>query len=1000
MKHLNNPKLLLVLSIFLSCSWVSLVLGSLAGDSEILIRVKNAQLEDPNGNLSDWVPNAYRNPCNWTGITCDRKKLEVVSLNISGYDIRGGFPSGFCRVRTLRHLTLSSNFINGTLSSEALSLCTHLRLLDISSNVLVGKLPELSPEFNELEYLDLSYNNFSGGFPASFGKLPALKVLTLTSNLLTGPIPSFIGNLSELTHLSLGYNPLNQCRLPPEIGNLTKLENIVISNSGLVGTIPETIGNLISLKNLDFSNNRLHGEIPDRIGELRSVEQIELYDNFLSGELPESLANLSNLFNLDLSQNALTGNLPGKVAGLGLGSLNLNDNFFEGELPKSLASNPYLYQLKIFNNSFSGKLPANLGLNSSLVDFDVSTNKFSGELPKNLCYRKNLSTLITFSNHLSGTLPSSLSECTSLTYIRIEKNEYSGKIPDGVWSLPLLYHLQMENNRFGDSISPSISNASEMTTLQISNNIFSGDLPTAICKLTELVTLDLGENQFSGDIPVCITDLKKLQKLRIQENEFSGRIPNSVSSWTDLVELNISRNQLTGEIPSELGGLPVLNYLDLSGNLLTGEIPPELTKLKLNEFNLSNNKLNGKIPSGFTHGQYVSALLGNPHLCSPNLKPFPSCSKPKPAALYAVVLLSICAALLLFSLLWYLRRKSQLFSAKPRKKLCKVTTFQRVGFHEDDVIGPLTDEKLIGSGGSGQVYKLRLKTGQTVAVKKLYGGERRIETDPIFESEVETLGRIRHGNIVKLLFSCSGEDSRILGYEYMENGSLGDVLHGEKGECAGLLDWPLRLTIAVGAAQGLAYLHHDCDPAIVHRDVKSNNILLDEEFRPRVADFGLAKSLRRHVDDDVEGNAGAMSRIAGSYGYIAPEYAYTLKVNEKSDVYSFGVVLLELITGKRPNDSFFGENKDVVKWVTEAALSPPHEGEESNGNGGLGSRWRDLDQLVDKRMNPSACDYEEIEKVLNVALMCTSKIPLNRPSMRRVVELLKDQKFPRPKLVY
>lgn len=138
----------------------------------------------------------------------------------------------------------------------------------------------------------------------------------------------------------------------------------------------------------------------------------------------------------------------------------------------------------------------------------------------------------------------------------------------------------------------------------------------------------------------------------------------------------------------------------------------------------------------------------------------------------------------------------------------------------------------------------------------------------------------------------------------------------------------------------------------------------------------------------------------------SPEYAYTLKVNEKSDVYSFGVVLLELITGKRPNDSFFGEGKDIVKWVTEAALSPPPppppQGEERNGSnkGVVGSGLIDLDQLVDKRMNPSTCDYQEIEKVLNVALMCTSKIPLNRPSMRRVVELLRDQKSPRPKMVY
>ncbi|PON35636.1 GPCR kinase [Parasponia andersonii] len=993
MTHPNpNPRLPLILLVFLSSSWVFLAAASLAGDSEILIRVKTARLEDPNGELDDWVPNSGHNPCNWAGITCDLNPPAVVSVNLSGFGLRGGFPSGFCRVRTLRNLTLSYNSINGTLSDQALLPCSHLESLDLSTNDLVGGLPEFSPEFRDLKYLDLSANNFSGEIPASFGQLRALKVLLLSSNFISGQIPSSLGNLSELTTLGIGYVFLNQSTLPPDIGNLTKLETLFIPQAGLSGTIPDSIGHLVELTTLDLSHNQLYGKIPESIGKLKNVEKIELYANGLSGELPESMANLSYLAYLDVSQNALTGKLLDKIAALGFVSLNLNDNLFEGELPESLAMNPHLEELKIFNNSFSGKLPENLGLNSDLADIDVSTNKFTGELPKYLCYRKKLYSLITFSNKLSGNL-TSLNECASLTYLRLENNAFSGKISSGVWGLPLLFFLRIENNGFEGSVSSSISVAGNLTTLLINGNKFAGELTPAVCKLRQLVSLSVGNNQFSGDLPLCITELKKLQKLRMEENMFTGAIPSSVSSWTELVELNLSRNQLSGEIPPELGDLPVLNYLDLSGNQLSGEIPAELTKLKLNEFNLSNNKLHGKVPPGFARDQFVSGLSGNPNLCSPNFKPFPPCSGPKPATWYVVVILSICVVLLLGSLLWYLRKKSPVFGSKP-KRLCKLTTFQRVGFNEEDVIVPLTEEALIGSGGSGRVYKVKLKTGQTVAVKKLWGGDRKEDSDMIFQSEVETLGRIRHGNIVKLLFSCSGEDSRILGYEYMENGSLGDVLHEEKGCGGGLLDWHQRLTIAVGVAQGLAYLHHDCDPAIVHRDVKSNNILLDEELRPRVADFGLAKTLQRHVEAN-----GAMSRVAGSYGYIAPEYAYTLKVNEKSDVYSFGVVLLELITGKRPNDPSFGENKDIVKWVTEAALSSSSQ---EDSNGVYGSHWINLDELVDQRMNPTTSDYEEMEKVLEVALMCTSRIPLNRPSMRKVVELLKvkDQKSARPKTMH
>ncbi|KAE8655841.1 LRR receptor-like serine/threonine-protein kinase HSL2 [Hibiscus syriacus] len=462
-------------------------------------------------------------------------------------------------------------------------------------------------------------------------------------------------------------------------------------------------------------------------------------------------------------------------------------------------------------------------------------------------------------------------------------------------------------------------------------------------------------------MPYCITDLK-LQTLDLQDNELTGKIPDSVSSWTELTELNLARNRFTGEIPPTLGSLPALLYLDLSGNLLSGKIPEDLKKLRLNQFNLSDNFLNCRVPSGFNHEYFVTGLLGNPNLCSPSLEPLPPCPRIKPATLYVIAIITSCFLLLIGSLVWYFRTHSK-FVSKIRRPY-KVTSFNGSSSAKSRYSHFL--KCIIGTGGSGRVYKLKLKTGQTVAVKRLWGVKR--EAEDVFKSKTELLSRIRHGNIVKLLMCCSGDEFRILIYEYMENGSLGDFLHGDK--CAGLADWPKRFTIAIGAAKGLTYLHHDCQPPIVHRDVKSNNILLDA-----VADFGLAKTFQITVGDS--GGGAAMSLVAGTHGYIAPEYSYTLKVTEKSDVYSFGVVLLELITGKTPNDPSFGENKNVVKWVTEVALSS--------------SSAQFVAQIVDPRMKPSASDLKEIQKVLNVALQCTSAFPINRPSMRKVIELLKDQ---------
>ncbi|PKI33342.1 hypothetical protein CRG98_046268 [Punica granatum] len=922
------------------------------GDYEVLLRVKDSQLDDPDGILSDWVANSERSACNWIGISCDPKNGTVVSIDLSGFNLAGGFPSDFCRIRTLQNLSLGDNFFGGTLTSPSFALCSRLSLLNLSSNTFVGSLPDFSSGFTALEVLNLSFNNFSGEIPPSFGRLPSLKVLALVANLLNGSIPSFLCNLTELTRLELTWNPFQQASLPEDIGNLTKLENLWIMESYLIGEIPVSIGNLTSLTNMDLSNNALTGRIPDTIANMRSLQHIELFNNLLSGELPVGISKLSALVELDVSQNNLTGNLPEKIAAMPLTSLNLNDNFFSGEVPVVLAANRNLRQLKLFNNSFTGSLPSELGKNSELEDFDVSTNGFTGQLPQYLCHRNKLQRIVVFTNLFNGTIPGSYGDCDTLNYIRIENNQFSGEVPSGFWSLSGLSHLHLQNNQFEGT----------------------------------LTVINLSKNKFTGDVPSCITGLKKLQKLEMQENQLTGEIPASVKSWTDLTELNLSNNHLYGTIPPELGDLPVLTYLDLSRNLLSGEIPMELTKLTLNQFNVSDNRLDGEVPSGFNHGLLISSLMGNPGLCSPNLKPLPRCSKPGKAKLYIVVALAICALVLLVSLIWFLRTKLHVCRGK-RKKLWKITTFQRVGLSHSDLFDHLTEANLIGSGGSGRVYRVRLKSGQMVAAKKLWGRTHSPEAESVFRSEVETLSRVRHGNIVKLMFSCIGEECRVLVYEYMENGSLGDLLHGEKG--GELLDWPQRFAIALGAAQGLAYLHHDCVPPIVHRDVKSNNILLDVELRPHVADFGLAKTLQQVAADAATEGQDVMSKVAGSYGYIAPEYAYTLKVNEKSDVYSFGVVLLELITGKWPNDPSFGENKDIVKWVTETALSSPQGGDdEAAGN----NYFWDMDQLLDPRMDPSADDLEEIEKVLDVALSCTSASPTNRPSMRRVVELLKVRK--------
>lgn len=863
-KHYHQS-LLLIKSLFLISFMRCVNSSNGEDDAAILLRVKNTQLNVPPGQLADWLESTRTAPCNWTGISCDHRNNHVVAVDLSGTDISGDFPSDLCLISTLRDLDLSVNNLGGDVTSDSVSLCSSLLSLNISSNYFVGTLPEFPPQFLNLTVLDLSFNNFTGEIPASFVNLRRLQFLSLGSNLLNGSVPEFLSNLTELTQLVLAVNPFRPSPLPENIGRLRKLENLMASLTNLVGEIPDSIGDLVSIKNLDLSENNLTGKIPGNIGKLKNVEQIELFHNKLSGELPDTFSDLTSLLHFDASENNLTGKIPETLFALPLESLQLNDNSLEGGIPGNLSSN--LVILKLFSNKLSGALPENLGMNSNLEEFDVSNNNLEGPLPPNLCYRKKLRRLIVFSNRFSGKIPNSYGECTSLTYARIQENRLSGAVPDGLWGVTGLEHIDFTNNKLEGSIATSISSAKSLEQLLLSGNEFSGILPDEICDLQGLRKIDLSKNQFSGELTSCIDQLTKLQEFHMQGNRLRGELPESVASWRELTQLDLSDNELSGAIPAELGSLPVLTFLNLSNNLLSGEIPVELTKLKLNEFDVSNNRLRGKVPVGFDTEYFVASLMGNVHLCSSrDLRPLPRCSsKSKPSSFVLIGVLSILALALIVSLLWLLiKNKNFINFGTKTKQSWKITSFTKAMLNEDDVLTSLTDENLIGSGASGRVYRVRLKTGQMVAAKRLWETKALAESEVVFQSEVETLGRIRHVNIVRLLFSCTSEDHRVLVYDYMENGSLGDVLSGEKGGV--LLDWPKRFAIAIGSAQGLAYLHYDCVPPIVHRDFKSNNILLDEELRPKIADFGLAKILKH---DPNEGDQ-VMSRVAGSYGYIAP----------------------------------------------------------------------------------------------------------------------------------
>ncbi|WOL14530.1 receptor-like protein kinase HSL1 [Canna indica] len=954
-----------VLVLILLCCLLHHCVG-LTQDGLRLLEAKS-YLDDTYGALANWSP-SDATPCNWTGVACAPPPLfpAVTALDLSDLGIAGPFPPPICRIPHLSSLSLAVNSLNSSLSSAALLGCSSLTHLDLSQNAFDGPLPAALPSLlPKVVYLDLSVNNFSGPIPSSFGELSALRRLSLLGNLLSGPFPAFLSNLSSLRELNLSYNPFTPSSIPPSLANLTSLRVLWLASCNLVGGIPSALGQLSYLTDLDLSYNSLFASLPESLAGLASAVQIELYSNELTDLVPDGLSNLTNLWLFDASMNQLSGEIPKDVfLAPKLESFNLYENNLTGPIPSTIAGCATLAELRLFSNQLSGPLPVNFGKNSQLSFVDLSNNLLSGDIPAGICDGGTLEQLLLHNNMFSGSLPESLGRCSTLTRVRLLNNRLSGEVPPALWGLPHVWFLDLAGNSFTGSISPAISSSSNLSKLVISNNQFEGVIPEEMGALSNLYELSAAWNQLTGPLPEGLLRLAALGQLDLHGNALSGELPRGIQSWKKLIQLNLADNEFTGSIPPELGDLPVLNYLDLSGNKLTGEIPIQLQNLKLNQLNFSNNKLSGSLPSFFSKQIYETSFLGNPELCVNNALAEHchggrrSNSNGHGFTWFLRSIYVLSAMVILAAVAWfYWKNSKKLNHGNMEKTNGILTSFHKLSFSKYEILNFLNEDNVIGSGASGKVYKAMLSNGQVVAAKKL---QKTTVVDDVagdrFETEVARLGKISHKNIVKLWCCCMHDDYKLLVYEYMPNRSLSDFLHCTNGR---LLEWPVRYKIALDAAEGLSYLHHDCVPPIIHQGVKSNNILLDEEFGAKVADSGVSKFIGR--------GPKSASFIAGSCGYTAPEYAYTLHLNEKSDIYSFGVVLLELVTGRCPVDPEL-EEEYLVKWVCNIMK---HKG---------------VDHVFDSKLNSSF--KEQMCKVLSVGLLCTSHLPVNRPSMRRVVNML------------
>ncbi|KAJ7946997.1 Receptor-like kinase [Quillaja saponaria] len=499
------------------------------------------------------------------------------------------------------------------------------------------------------------------------------------------------------------------------------------------------------------------------------------------------------------------------------------------------------------------------------------------------------------------------------------------------------------------------------------------------CNSDSVIRVDLGNANLSGELVSELGQLPNLQYLELHSNNISGKIPEELGNLKNLVSLDLYMNRLTGTIPDTLGNLKSLLFLRLNNNSLSGHIPVSLTTItSLQVLDLSSNRLTGDIPVMGSFTLFTLASFKNNQLNTPKVSPRPPLSPTPPAspsgnsatgaiaggvAAGAVLLFAVPAIALFY---WRRRKPQDHFFDVPAEEDPEVHFGQLRRFSLRELLvatDNFSNKNILGKGGFGKVYKGRLTDGSLVAIKRLkeertQGGELQ------FQTEVEIISMAVHRNLLRLLGFCMTPTERLLVYAYMINGSVASCLQ-EHPESQSLLDWPKRKNIALGAARGLAYLHDHCNPRIIHRDVKAANILLDEEFKAVVGDFGLAK-LMDHKDTHVT------TAVCGTIGHIAPEYLSTGKSSEKTDVFGYGVMLLELVTGQRAfHLARLADDDDIMllDWV----------------RGLLNDKK--LVTLVDSNLHGDYVE-EEVEQLIQVALLCTQGSPMERPKMSEVVRML------------
>ncbi|CAD6219217.1 unnamed protein product [Miscanthus lutarioriparius] len=892
---------------------------------------------------------------------CNLTSLKDLEMSVN--HLTGQIPAELSNLVRLRTLGVSSNRITGAIP-PALGSLGQLQILNVSGNQIYGTIPPSIGNLTQLVFLCMQKNSISGEIPLAICNLTSLWDLEMSVNNLTGQIPAELSNLRNIGAIDLGSNQLHG-GIPPSLSELRDMFYLGLQQNNLSGNIPPAIFlNCTGLGLVDVGNNSLSGEIPRAISSTTKCQfvVINLYSNKLQGTLPRWIANCTDMMTLDVEDNLLNDELPTSIISgmkklmylhLSINSFRSHDGncnldpFFValsnctslqeveasavgmgGQLPSRLGSllPISICHLNLESNTIEGPIPESVGDVINITWMNLSSNLLNGTIPKSLCRLKSLERLALSNNSLTGEIPAHIDNATSLGELDLSGNVLSGAIPSSIGSLAELRSLFLQGNKLSGTIPPSLGRCATLLVIDLSSNSLTGVIPDeipGIAKMT-LLTLNLSRNQLGGKLPTGLSNMQQVQKIDLSWNNFNGEI-FSLGDCIALTVLDLSHNSLAGDLPSKLGKLKYLESLDVSNNNLSGEIPNSLTNCSMLKYlNLSYNDFWGVVP---TTGPFVNfsclSYLGNRRLSGPVLRRCGGRHRSWYQSRKFVVIMCVCSAVLAFALTILCAvsvRKIRERVAAMREDMFRGRRgggsspvmkykFPRITYRElVEATEEFSEDRLVGTGSYGRVYRGTLRDGTMVAVKVL-----QLQTGnstKSFNRECQVLKRIRHRNLMRIVTACSLPDFKALVLPFMANGSLERCLYaGPPAE----LSLVQRVNICSDIAEGMKYLHHHSPVKVIHCDLKPSNVLINDDMTALVSDFGISRLVMSIGGWQTPPPTSAPPPRTCC---AAPsEYGYGSNPTTKGDVYSFGVLVLEMVTRRKPTDDMFDAGLSLHKWV-------------------------------------------------------------------------------------